>query len=101
MSEILSLLSEHALIYLLNKRSSFVEVDKCAALIKEVIKSRKESHSNNLSTIIRYCNQNSFNVIFCGGINCNTRNVASDVYSFKATEIKNVSNLPQMKEARH
>ena len=96
----LSLISDHALNYLLNKNSSFVEIDKCADIIKEVIKSKNEFHSTIRSTTSRHCKQTNFNVIVCGCEIYDTRNVASDVYTFKATSLNSLSKLPSMKEGR-
>ena len=96
----LRLLSDHALNYLLNNNSSLLQIDNCSALIKQVIKSRKECHSINLSTTIRYCNQNNFNIMLCGGKDKNRDNVVSDIYSFKTNSLNSVSRLPQMMESR-
>ena len=55
----------------------------------------KESHSKNMKTVSRYCNQINFNIFFFGGMN--TINFLSNVYSLIADDFKIIPNLPKLK----
>ena len=64
------LLSEHVLKDLLKKSSSIFGIKECNAIIKDVLNKKTESLFQNKSSIYyssRYCNQNMFNTLICGG----------------------------------
>ena len=96
------LLSVDALKYILNKTSTLYNQEEFAASIKEVLQNNNPSDKMKSKTLykIRYCDQNKFNVIVCGGSDANTGNIVSDVYNIEANNINNVNVLPPMKEAR-
>ena len=95
----LSLLSVHALNYILEKKSYFVKNSECADIIQNVISSKEKFHSNKNTITSRYCNQNNFNIILCGGDD--GESVVRDVYNVDARCSYNVNKMPQMKEGRH
>ena len=98
----LPLLSDDALKFILCKTSTLYNNGKFAATINEILQNKNPSHkikSINLYKI-RYCDQNKFNIIVCGGRDVNTGNIVSDVYSIEANNVGNVNFLPKMNEAR-
>ena len=60
----LPLLSDAALNYLLNKKSSICEIHKCRSIVQSVLLHNKNSIYNQSSNSFtsRYCNQNMFNI---------------------------------------
>ena len=98
----LSLLSVPTLNNISDKESVFTKNAECVDIINEVLKHNKfklEFHSTKITSNSRYCNQNNFNIILCGGEDDDTENSFNDVYSIEANNIGKVSNLPQMKNA--
>ena len=66
----LSLLSDSALKLITEKVSCFYDD---LTFINEVIRVKnKGPHSKNMKTVSRYCTNNNFNIVFCGGINSGT-----------------------------
>ena len=51
----------------------------------------KGLHMSNLKGVSRYCNQDKFNIIVCGGEKKDI--VVRDVYSIKANNFTSVRNL--------
>ena len=95
----LSLLTVPALNFILGKMSSFTSNADCVGIIKDVLENKKEPHSNNPSNISRYCNQDKFNIIICGGSN-HRGNYVNDVYSVEADNFNSVNRLAPMIEGR-
>ena len=92
----LSLLSVPAVRFFFEKTLSFIENP---AYIKEIIdKKSKGIHKRNLKTISRFCNQDNFNIIVCGGTE--NRKAVRGVYSIKANNLKNVTRLPHFENGR-
>ena len=62
------LLSDHALDYVLRKTSSFHSVEKCLAVIDEILKQKEKyfHYSPNSFFTSRYCSQNNFDILFGG-----------------------------------
>ena len=71
-----------------------------AKAIEAVLVKKIQLHPLNYNITSRYCNQTNFNILVCGGENCNSRNVLSDVKSFNANNFSEVNDLPNMKDAR-
>ena len=98
----LRLLSDHALRNILGNTSSFTQNNECVDIL-EAILSDKENFLEQMSSkyyISRYCNQNIFNILICGG--CDDEN--KTVSSFKQIDgntFKNVKVLPSMLEYRN
>ena len=90
----LSLLSVPALNYVSDKISSFF--NDCAFINKVLLEKNKTSHTKAVS---RYCNQDKFSIILCGGINTDKK-VVRDVFSFEANNFNNITSLPQLEEGR-
>ena len=91
-----TLLSAHALKFISEKMSSFI--DNLAFINKIINDKSKGFHRKKLKTVSRYCNQDKFNIIVFGG--SKNRKVVRDVYSIKANKKNNVTSLPQLKEGR-
>ena len=98
----LPLLSVPALNSILDENSCFRTNDECVGIIKEVIRNKTHSinYSSKFRTTSRYCNQDDFNIIICGGKDINTRTVVNDVYSIRANTFNSIDTLPKMKECR-
>ena len=93
----LSLLSHPALDYILKSKSTFSMNAECESIIREALENKKESHSNKLSTTNRYCKQDKFSLLVCGGM---YTNVVNDVFSIKAEDLNSVNHLAPMREDR-
>ena len=91
------LLSKHALNNILDKDLSFYNNDKFLYLLKEII-SKKETSS--LKTKNRYCSQNNFKLLICGGYNTKTRKTVSNIDQVDGCNFNNVKVLPSMENER-
>ena len=98
----LPLLSVPALNYISDGKSCFTENEVCFNIVKAVLENKKEFPTQQLSISSRFCNQNNFNILFCGGstVRNGIRNVFSDVLSIDANCIDDVKTLPPMTIAR-
>ena len=96
----LSLLSHHALTLMLTKNSCFTMSEECTSIVKETLKGKKGLYSNNLSNKTRFCKQNKFNILVCGGEDVLYNRIVSNVNNINANHHYSVSMLPQMKEDR-
>ena len=63
----LCLLSDNSLKFFLNESLALKRNNECNNLIKNVLKAKSKHHSKDLATRHRCCDQNMFNVLFCGG----------------------------------
>ena len=64
----LPLLSEHALKYLLTKKSPISEVSECYTTLKQAFKCKEKKQFHCMSSIChenRYCMQKNFNLLIC------------------------------------
>ena len=63
------LLSDHALEYVLRKKSSFNDVKDCSLLVKEILLQKRTFFQTKsiLYFTNRYCSQNMFDLLLCGG----------------------------------
>ena len=88
----LSLLSDHALRYILTNTSIFTENKECINVIKNILFRNKnffQSDSSKDSTN-RYCNQETFNILVCGGKDGDRRTIrnVTQVYGSKLNYMK-------------
>ena len=68
----LSLLSDHALKFILQKNSKFCENDECVKIINDMLRN-KERFNGKKSCIgftNRDCDQKKFDILVCGGVDC-------------------------------
>ena len=102
----LSLLSESALRNILCENSSFTISDECADMIKTVLQNSRDFHLNNFDTMSRFCNQEKYNIVICGGYECCTENNGFTCYRKSVNDVQSINStnsvtvLPQMKTAR-
>ena len=92
----LSLLSVPALEFISGKISSFI--DNLAFITEIIDEKSKGFQRKKIKIVSRYCNQDRFNIIVCGG--SKNRKVVRDVYSIKANNHYNTTSLPQLEEGR-
>ena len=97
----LPLLSDHALKYILNERSPFTEDNKCVDILKETLDSKENLFRNKSSKYYksRYCSQNKFNILICGGDN-NGFKAVSNVTQIDGSYLNNVKVLPSTTNER-
>ena len=94
----LTLLSVPALKFITEKISSFIDN---LAFIKEIIDEKSKGfHRRNLKSVSRFCDQDKFNIIVCGGSKNKNGKAVRDVYSIKANNQNNVISFPQLEEGR-
>ena len=96
------LLSNHAINYILNKTSFFTAIDECVAIIKEALDS-KGSHIHNKSCVSytnRFCNQNKFNIYYCGGQTKRGLKIVKTVYEVDGSNLTSQFKVlpPMIKE---
>ena len=95
------LLSDGTLNYLLDRSSSFIEMKDCYKLLQEISEKKGVVFHNNSSIYYktRYCNQQMFDILVCGGRDRKDISVSNikqvDVNNF------NVNVLPSMIEKRY
>ena len=96
----LNLLSSYLVKCLSNKSPSFSNIEECTKTYNICLNNIENGCKNKSEVYIknRYCNQNMFNVLMCGGReNIGTINV---VNQFAASNLQNVELLPSMLDAR-
>ena len=91
----LPLLSIPALKQILDKVSSHYH--NCDNIIKTILVEKQQLHPFSCNITSRYCNQNNFNILVCGGFN---GNISNDVKLFNPNNFNEAFNLPNMNEAR-
>ena len=96
----LSLLSEHALRFILNC-DKFSESQECVKVLKTVYMSKASLYQNKSRSVYtnRYCSQNKHSVILCGGSKILARTNAS-VHKIDGSHLNNVRILPSLTEER-
>ena len=97
----LSLLSEYALKHLLNNSSSFSNNDACVEILKKHLhkKDNLVGHRSELSSTNRYCSQNKFGILVCGGFSYISWSLPGQVNQIDGTNFKSLKVLPPMTEA--
>ena len=97
----LSLLSDRTLKCLLNKSSSFFNNYKCITTIKEALNKKENSFQNktHFYTSHRYCNQNKFSILTCGGRKTN-QTPNGTVMQIDEKNFKNLKVLPSNLDVR-
>ena len=98
----LQLVSEHALKYLLNNASVFTSLDVCVAKLKETSELKNVSIQNKRSVKYthRFCDQNKFKILICGGKHDVTRKPVKRVHQIDGSNLNNLKVLPSMLEER-
>ena len=94
----LPLLSIPALKQVLNRVSS--KYHKCANTIEAVLVKKQQVHPFSCNITSRYCNQNNFNILVCGGYNDKLEKHSNGAKLFNANYYSEVINLPNMNEVR-
>ena len=94
----LHLLSDHALKYLLSKSSSFTGIKQCVSVIKSKIASSTKCFEGKLGVQYtnRCCNQNSFNILVCGGHSYHHSKLLKNVNMINGNNFKDIKVLPSM-----
>ena len=95
----ISLLSDPALSHIINKTSCFTKSEECVNIMKEVLVN-KTKDTRIHSSITRYCKQNNFNILVCGGENSGRMKTVSNAYIINGNDLHNVNTLPQMRKGR-
>ena len=95
----LPLLSDHAVNYILNGTTPFTEDNECVEILKNSLVTKKSIFQNKQSTFntIRYCDQNNYGILICGGIK-NEYAVVKDVKQIDGSDLSNVKVLPSLME---
>ena len=104
----LSLLSVPALNHVLNRKSYLVKIGECAGIIKEVVRSKENFvSSRTASSGNRYCSQNNFSIVVCGGeeYQCESngeehQRLVNDAHIVDCNLSYGTKALPQMLEGR-
>ena len=90
----LTLLSIPDLKKILDKKSPFRFIDDCKNMIKAVLVNKQQLNPISCKITSRYCNQNNFNIIICGGKNFHLDEVSNNVKFFDG------KNFPKLRTAR-
>ena len=85
---------------LMNSPSSFSKNDECVAIFNYVSQNKDKiiQHKPEANNMYRFCNQNKYNILICGGWNKRTQTVYSKVSQIDGSNLESVKNLPLMKE---
>ena len=95
----LPILSIPALKKILNRVSS--KYYECANTIKTFLVKKQQLHTFSCNITSRYCNNNNFKILVCGGQSDNSVKKLSDVKFFYANNFSEVIDLPNMNESRY
>ena len=63
----LRLIPKSSLRYLLRKNCFLTKDDECVEMIENVLKEKREYHRSDIANYHRYCDQDMFNILVCGG----------------------------------
>ena len=98
----LPLLSDETLKFLLNDSSSFTNNNACKAKLEEMLYTKDKLIQNNGSNYYthRYCNQDSFNVLICGGYDRGLDNVVNTVNQTDGNKFEFRKVFPPMTQER-
>ena len=91
----LTLLSEHALKYILDSKTLLTEVQECVKILKEVYKNQLKQTTNNRFTT-RYCSQNMFSFLLCGGFDTLSMNAVKTVNQVYGSNLNKTKVLSPM-----
>ena len=94
-----TLLSEHALEYISKCYSIFSKNQKCANILKEVYTNCLKNKSSSCYTS-RYCGQNMFNFLMCGGYNSENKIVVNTVSKINGSNLNKTKLLSSMTSER-
>ena len=87
----LPLLSDHALDYILNSVPAYNENIECVDILKQISNDKETCFQNKSSNhyTSRYCNNNKFNILLCGGSGDECKTV-SNVKQIDGKDLNNV-----------
>ena len=97
----LPLLSNHALLHLIDKLTSFFSVNhECVETLREVLNSRDNFIRNNpdVSLVHRNCSHTKFSILVCGGKT--DRRTVNTVNKLHVSNFNNLAALPEMRKKR-
>ena len=98
----LHLLSDHCLKYIINEPSSFSKNEDCIATMKEIL-NNKDNFVKKASSLLlthRYCNQQTSNILICGGRDTRTNELERKLMQVDGRNFKIVKTISSMKEPR-
>ena len=103
-----SLLSNHVLQNILQNRrvlrnsSSFYKSEECLVLINNLLENKKEFFKNKASSYYtnRYCNSNKFNILFCGGIDKQSREKDKHIYITEGENLQKFKAFAEMTDKK-
>ena len=95
------LLSHHAIKYLTQQPSSFSRANECTAILNKILDNKNYYFQNKSSIYFtnRYCNQDMFNILVCGGYYESKESCflsSSNVNQFYGCNFKSVRTFPSM-----
>ena len=98
----LSLLSEHALRYILNEMSPTYKTEEFVATVNEFLENKKLTDCNRSERFgnVRFCSQNQFNIILFAGYEYESSRHVEEVFSVDLRNLTNVKALPKMRKTR-
>ena len=98
----LNLLSDHALKFLLSKNSSFHNNVEVVAKMKDVLQNRKLGDENKNKNLCksRYCDQEHFNMILCGGYDFSSHTEVKKVLSINIDRLNSFKILPELNKSQ-
>ena len=93
----LPLLSDQTLKYLIDNSLSFAEIDECRAILIDVLNNKGNYYHNksSVSYTSRYCNQDLYSILVCGGQDT-TETEVNSVKQLNATNLNCVSDVSPM-----
>ena len=97
----LYLLSTETIKHLLND-STFTKIESCVELLSEILDYRDKNLYKPLNNYLtsRYCNQNYYELLVCGGLNTETFKACSNVSCVDVNKLGDVEAYPPMKTER-
>ena len=101
----LPLLSDHALKHLLKSSSAFSESSECTSILNDILDRKCFPHTSNIYYTNRYCKQNKFNILICGGgikipNEYDEYESSRIVYQVNGCNLTNTKTLPSLIEKR-
>ena len=92
-----SLLSEHACNYVSNLVSSLSKSSDCMKLLKTFLDNNDlYQYKSRVNNTIRYCNQNNYKLLICGGQDKRLGKIVRKVQQLDGVDMKSLKNLTPM-----
>ena len=98
----LSLLSADALEYIVHRKLFLTKNIECVEILNAALANKKTLDQNKPSIYCtsRYCNQDKFDILICGGWDCRSKKVVKSVLNINASDKIDVQTLPPMTKER-